>query len=48
MQETSVKEVLHHHRHATDAVDVGHVVFAGGFCIGDVWNFLGDAIEVIK
>ena len=48
MQQASVKEVLHHHRHATDAVNVGHVVFTGGFCIGDVRHLLGDAIEVIK
>ena len=36
VQQAGVEQVLHHHRHAADAVEVGHVELAVRLHVGDV------------
>ena len=48
MQQTGVEQLLHHHRHAADAVEVAHVVLAVGLGVGDVGHPLGDLVEVVE
>ncbi|CAB4644490.1 unannotated protein [freshwater metagenome] len=48
VQQTCVEQMLQHHGHATNAVDVGHVILAARFGVGNVWNLCRNAVEVVK
>ena len=48
VQQTCIKQVLHYNWHTTNAINISHVVFAAGFCVGNMWHFCCDAIEIIK
>ena len=48
VQEALVEEHLQHDRHATDAVDVDHVVVAVGLGVGEVRHLGGDPVEVVE
>ena len=48
VEETFIQEMLHHHGHAADAVNVGHVIAPTWFRVGDVRHFRGDAIEIVE
>ena len=40
--------MLQHNWHATNAVDVCHVILAARFGVGNVWNFCCNAVEVVE
>ena len=48
MDESGVEQMLQHHRHTTDAMQIGHVVLAAGLGVGDVRHASGDAVEVVE
>jgi hypothetical protein len=43
-----VEQHLHHHRHAANPIQVGHVEPAARLHIGDVGHLSGDAVEVVE
>jgi hypothetical protein len=40
--------VLHHDRHATDTVEVGHVELAARCHVGDVGHARRDLVEIVE
>ena len=48
VEQPGVEQVLHHDRHAADAVDVDHVVLAVRLGVGDVGHPRGDLVEVVE
>jgi hypothetical protein len=48
VQQAGVEQVLQHHRHAADAVEVAHVELAAGLHVGDVRHLGGDPVEVLE
>ena len=48
VQQAGVQQRLHHHRHAADAVDVGHHVAAERLDVGQVRHPVADPVEVVE
>ena len=48
VEQPGVEEVLHHDRHAADAVEVGHVELAARLHVGDVRHACRDPVEVVE
>ena len=48
VQQTSIEKMLQDNRDSTNAVNIRHVVLAAGLRVGNVWHFVGDAIEIFE
>ena len=48
MEQAGVEQLLEHHLHAADAIEVGHVEAAMRLHVGDVRHALADPVEVLE
>ena len=48
VEQSCVEEVLHHHRHAADSVEVAHVELAARLHVRDVRHLRRDSVEVLE
>jgi hypothetical protein len=48
VQEVGIEQMLEHHRHAADPIEIDHVELAARLHVGDVRNASRDTIEVVE